>query len=129
MKDGKGTRHLSLLKEREKVVVEDHSLSHWVTCQSALCPFLPPPLPLGTNAPSANVTVASHEACIGVVVMKQLNCRASLGSFGGSWGEPLEKTRNWPMSSLSFKVLLPANSGNNVSEVRILVCVVFLTPF
>lgn len=32
-------------------------------------------------------------------------------------------------SSLSFKVLLPANSENNVAEVAILVCVVFLNPF
>lgn len=69
---------------------------------SLLCD-LHPPLP-GTNAPSANVTVAFHKAYVGVVVMNQLNCHAILGSFRGKikkeslWRKPRAGQR--PLSLL-----------------------------
>lgn len=54
---------------------------HAASLTSLLCDLHSPPS--GTNAPSANVTVAFHEAYVGVVVMNQLNCHDILGSFRG----------------------------------------------
>lgn len=82
----------------------------WIPLHDTLGSFpvffvtFPPPPPPGTNAPSANVTVAFHEAYVGVVVMNQLNCHAILGSFRGKikkenlWRKPRAGQR--PLSLL-----------------------------
>lgn len=58
-------------------------------------------------------------------VMHQLNCHHAILGTTKREKYSLEKTMNWPTS---FKVLLPDNSGNKISEVPILACVVFLNP-